>query len=259
LRQAISLELDISAESKELENPILFCSKRAADGGLPPFIAEGSASIAFMEGEYVTTLLSQALKRFGAGDEADALRLFAEALKIDPGIIVSRSEASAIDELLRSRLSEILTGARFPSTLSSLATLSYELGDRPASDALLSRYLELVPNAPDREHILADRLIRTAIAHAENCRFDLAYCDLRQAISLELNISAESKELEYPVRFCSKRAADGNLPLSIEEAAASIAYMKRNFWRPKRLLRHCTVYFKRIQFPKDPRRLGDKN
>jgi hypothetical protein len=131
--------------------------------------------------------------------------------------------------------------------LSSLAALSRELGDLPASDALLARYLELALDAPDREHILADRLIRTAIAHAENCRFDLAYRDLRQAISLELSISAKSKELEYPVRFCAKRAADSNLPLSIEEAAARIAYMKRNYWRPKRLLKHFIVYFKRIQ------------
>jgi hypothetical protein len=197
--------------------------------------------------EHVAALVAHAVERLGIGDEADARRQLAEALRFDPGIPVSRSESSPIDEILRGRLSEILAGARFPSTLSSLAALSRELGDLPASDALLARYLELALDAPDREHILADRLIRTAIAHAENCRFDLAYRDLRQAISLELSISAKSKELEYPVRFCAKRAADSNLPLSIEEAAARIAYMKRNYWRPKRLLKHFIVYFKRIQ------------
>jgi molybdenum cofactor biosynthesis enzyme MoaA len=180
--------------------------------------------------EHVAALLSLAIERFRAGDEMEAHRRLAEALGRDPGIAISSFARAAIDETIRSHLPDILAHANFPSTLSWLAALSREMGDGITSDALLSRYLELAPNSPDRAHILADRLIRAAISHTEKRQFDLAYSDLRQAISLELGISAESQELENPILYCTERAASGGFPLSIVEGAAIVALREKEFW-----------------------------
>jgi hypothetical protein len=180
--------------------------------------------------EHVAALLSLAFERFRAGDEMDAHGRLAEALGRDPGIAISSFPRAAIDETIRGHLPAILAHAHFPSTLSWLAALSREMGDRITSDALLSRYLDLAPNSPDRAHILADRLIRTAISHAETRQFDLAYGDLRQAISLELDISAKSQELNNPILYCTEQVARGGFPLSIAEGAAIVAHREKEFW-----------------------------
>ncbi len=74
-------------------------------------------------------------------------------LTVDPGIknIVNSGEAT-----IQNYMERILTGVRFPSTLSALAAICRESGDRKGSAALLKRYLELAPDAPDRERILED-------------------------------------------------------------------------------------------------------
>jgi hypothetical protein len=180
--------------------------------------------------EHVAVHLSIAMEKLRAGDKTDAHRRLAEALRHDPGITISSFAMVAIDETIRSHLPDILACAYFPSTLSWLAALSREMGDGSASDALLSRYLELAPDAPDRAHILADRFIRAAISHAEKHQFNLAYSNLRQAISLELGIAPESRELKNPILYCTNRVDRSGIPLSIAEGAASVALREKEFW-----------------------------
>src|SRR5207247_7812011 len=93
--------------------------------------------------EHVSALLSLAVERIRAGDHSEAFARLAEALKHDPGISIL--ETASVDEVLRRYLPQILASARFPSPLTSLAAISREVANTRSSDALLLRYLELVP------------------------------------------------------------------------------------------------------------------
>src|SRR5204862_939630 len=59
-----------------------------------------------------------------------------------------------IAETTCAALPDILGNAQFPSTLSGLAAISSEFGYEATSSALLGRYLELAPDAPDRNHVI---------------------------------------------------------------------------------------------------------
>jgi MoaA/NifB/PqqE/SkfB family radical SAM enzyme len=108
--------------------------------------AGGSAS------SKVNNLLTSALGHMRAGRNTTAWFQVSQALAIDPGIHVGEVN----EETIRTYLGAILTNIRFPSTVSSLAAIYRETGDRKGALALMQRYLELAPDAVDRQHVLAD-------------------------------------------------------------------------------------------------------
>lgn len=140
--------------------------------------------------EHVTALLRQALAELHAGRDPDAKARVLEALRHDPDAIVSGAEDTR--SVIRMALAQILEKARFPATLTYMAAISRQLGDGSVSDQLLDRYLQLVPDAPDRNHIIADRTVGSAIEHAYSDQLDLANTELRRAISLETGIPEET-------------------------------------------------------------------
>lgn len=103
--------------------------------------------------EYVETVLTTALKLAQENNTQGAVRQLIRALVHDPGLSPIEDHGIAT---IRVYLEQILSGARFPLTLSWLAAISREWEDRESSAVLLRKYLELAPNAPDRDHVLRD-------------------------------------------------------------------------------------------------------
>jgi hypothetical protein len=100
----------------------------------------------------VLFLLKTAFDHLQSGRQDRAWSCVGKALAYDPGI---ESAYNYGDITIRTHLKRILSEARFPLTLSWLAAICREGGDREASNLLLRRYLELAPNAPDRDHVLS--------------------------------------------------------------------------------------------------------
>ncbi len=123
------------------------------------------ASTRAVVADHVAALLSLAIERIRACDHPGAVRCLAEALKHDPGISVSQT--AGISEIIREALPQRLADIQFPATLTWLAAVSREIGDSASSSALLSRYLEVAPDAPDRRRvenaIIADHFLALAI------------------------------------------------------------------------------------------------
>jgi molybdenum cofactor biosynthesis enzyme MoaA len=103
--------------------------------------------------EYVEGVLKAALKCAQANDTKGAVEQLVRALTHDPGLssIGDHGEAT-----IRVYLNQILSKARLPLTLSWLAAISREWRDGETSAILLQRYLDLAPDAPDREHVRQD-------------------------------------------------------------------------------------------------------
>jgi hypothetical protein len=148
-------------------------------------------------GEQVASLLSLALQRMRAKDTAHAFSVLGEALKYDPGILITPK--GDVGSTIQSHLPCIIAEVKFPSTLTWLAALSGEAGKSAARDALLSRYLEIAPDAPDGNHILCDRCIERAVQHAGRREFELAHHALREALHYEFGIDAQSGSPSHPV------------------------------------------------------------
>jgi hypothetical protein len=169
--------------------------------------------------EYVSGLLCQALKKARSGNHLEAHARVVAALQHDPGIPVAITREDTA-ETIRTALPDILGNAQFPSTLTGLAAISRELGDNSTSSALLSRYLELAPDAPDRNHVLADRLIHASLRHAQEAQLDLARRELREAIGLELGLSPQDSEPERALKST-------NSPLLLW-GAATLAFAEKD-------------------------------
>lgn len=137
-----------------------------------------------VEAGQVAGLLGLARRAHRRGDERHTVELLAEGLAMDPGGIPAGDFETA-DRLLRASLPGILRGARWPSTVSGLASLCREWGDTEASTKLLERYLVLAPKAADRDAIDADRHLRRAISAFEEGEENLAAEELREALCLD--------------------------------------------------------------------------
>ncbi len=101
--------------------------------------------------EYVETVLKAALKYAQASDTQSAVGELVRALTHDPGLSPIEDHGEAT---IRVYMNQIISKARFPLTLSGLAAISREWEDGESSAILLHRYLELAPDAPDRDHVL---------------------------------------------------------------------------------------------------------
>jgi hypothetical protein len=99
----------------------------------------------------VMNLISSAVGHVRAGRKTTAFVQLSQALAIDPGINIGRGS----DDSIRLHLETILSKTHSPATLTWLAAFCREIGDRQSGLALLRRYLEVVPDAPDREHVIA--------------------------------------------------------------------------------------------------------
>jgi wyosine [tRNA(Phe)-imidazoG37] synthetase (radical SAM superfamily) len=192
-----------------------------------PLRSASEASTSAVIAEHVSALLSLAIERIRAGDHSDALGRLTEALKHDPGISVSG--ITDIGEIVSKSLSQVLTNAQFPATLTWLAAVSREIGDSATSDTLLSRYLEVAPEAPDRNRILSDRFIRTAVRRAAEKEFDSAHAGLRQALNLELGVVADSAQPGNPILFHLERILTADCSASLAVGFASVALAESYF------------------------------
>lgn len=172
-------------------------------------------------------LLSLAIERIRAGDTFNASRHLCEALRYDPALSID--EMTNIGEGVRGALPQILARARFPSTLSWLAGVSREVGDWETSDALLSRYLEVAPNAPDRKHVLLERVVRTAVQHAERNEFHLAHARFREAVCVEFGIVTDGNGSGHPILFHMDRILRSDCSPLIAVCAANIALAEKKF------------------------------
>jgi MoaA/NifB/PqqE/SkfB family radical SAM enzyme len=101
----------------------------------------------------VAILLQSALQHLQGGRQNEGLILVKQALAIDPGTTVV---FDSVGRLARADLERILIQVRAPSTLTWLATVCRAVGDLQGWNLLLRRYLESAPDAPDRDHVLAD-------------------------------------------------------------------------------------------------------
>jgi hypothetical protein len=98
----------------------------------------------------VETKLKSACESLRTGKRDHAWPLVAEALAIDPGLVLSTVVPLQMD------IEDILQRIKYPLTLTWLAAVCREIGNHHLSTRLLRRYLELAPDAPDREHVARD-------------------------------------------------------------------------------------------------------
>jgi hypothetical protein len=111
------------------------------------------AAIEGTAAEHIGIVLKAALEYAHVNDTRSAVGQLVCALTHDPGISPIEDHGEAT---IRVYLKQILSNARFPRTLSWLAAISREWEDGQTSALLLQRYLELAPDAPDRDHVLRD-------------------------------------------------------------------------------------------------------
>jgi hypothetical protein len=111
-------------------------------------------------------LLQTALDHLKAGRLERTWSCVNKALALDPGIPVGENYG---DITIRAHLDRILKEATVPLTLTALAAICREIGDREASNLLLQRYLELAPNAADWDRVADDisvsTLSQTIVSH----------------------------------------------------------------------------------------------
>jgi hypothetical protein len=101
--------------------------------------------------ENVEKLLKCGFERMEYGDRVQGWRFVKQALSLDPGIIPTyTSRANPI----RANLQRILNEARLPLTFRWLATVCRQVGDEETSRMLLKRYLELAPDAADKDQVI---------------------------------------------------------------------------------------------------------
>jgi wyosine [tRNA(Phe)-imidazoG37] synthetase (radical SAM superfamily) len=112
-----------------------------SDGGS----TEGNAA------EYVEGFLKEALRYALAQDTQRAVEQVTFALTYDPGLTHIEDHGK---KTIRAYMHSILSKARFPLTLSGLAGICRAWEDGESSQILLQQYLELAPDAPDRDHVL---------------------------------------------------------------------------------------------------------
>jgi len=179
--------------------------------------------------------LALAIERIRAGDHPAAVRCLAEALKNDPGISISRT--ADIREVFRVSLPGILADTQFPSTLSWLAAVSREIGDNATSNTLLSTYLEVAPEAPDRNHILSDHLVHAAVQLAVAKQFDLAHAALGQALHLQFGVSPDFVGTSNPFLFHLDQILPDDCSPSIIVGFACVALAQNYFPAARALFR----------------------
>lgn len=171
--------------------------------------------------DHVVALLSLAVDRLRVGDAQDAIHNLVEALKFDPEISIAETDAG---DVVRTHRDQILAKVRFPSTLTWLAAISRECGDMDTSDALLMRYLELAPDAPDRKPILFDHFVGSAIREADRKNLGAATDALNQA-----------SELEFGAEFDDRQTASRALVC----AAGCVALAREDYTRARTLFIRC--------------------
>jgi molybdenum cofactor biosynthesis enzyme MoaA len=105
--------------------------------------------------QHVVSLLSRSLEMIREKDAASSLQYLRAAVNYDPGLRCACNHANAGD-LIEFHLDDILANANSPGTLSWLAAISREYPNKYPNTRLLLRYLDLAPDAPDRDHVFSD-------------------------------------------------------------------------------------------------------
>ena len=119
----------------------------------PLKIGAGGTEIEGTSAEYVESLLMAAYEQIRSSNLHGGVAYLCRALSHDPGLTRPNDYGEATIHMY---LKEVLSAARFPLTLSWLAAIAHEWGDNETCAILLRRYLELAPDAPDRDHVLHD-------------------------------------------------------------------------------------------------------
>jgi hypothetical protein len=117
--------------------------------------------------ENVEKLLKCGFERLEYGDKVQGWRFVKQALSIDPGISPTYSSRA---NPIRGNLQRILNEARLPLTFKWLATVCQQVGDEETSRMLMKRYLELAPDAADREQVIRYLQNRLKPAHRHSIR-----------------------------------------------------------------------------------------
>ncbi len=124
------------------------------------------ADIGHLVAEHSEALLLSALKNFRSGDIQAGKAFLVEALTFDPGLQSAEIEVDAKNPV-EAHLHQILSNAKYPSTLSALANIQLVLGGLPAAEQLFRGYLSLAPNAPDRTKV-EQKLIELSMVNQSN-------------------------------------------------------------------------------------------
>ncbi|HEX6503097.1 MAG TPA: hypothetical protein VF011_07590 [Terriglobales bacterium] len=187
--------------------------------GVSGAVIEGSAA------EYLGMVLKAALEYAHANDTLSAVEQLASALTHDPGISPMEDHGKAT---IRVYLNQILANARLPLTLSWLAAISREWEDGHTSALLLQRYLELAPDAPDRDNVLRDLAaqrqqarLKAALeyAHANDTRS--AVEQLASALTHDPGISPMEDHGKATIRvYLNQILANARFPLTLSWLAA---------------------------------------
>jgi MoaA/NifB/PqqE/SkfB family radical SAM enzyme len=124
-------------------------------------VLNGKPHMPASAGPKVASLLNSALKHLRADRATTAWVQVSQALAIDPGINVA---SNAGEDMIRNHISLILSHTQSPGTLTWLAAICREIGDRQTDVALLRQYLVLAPLASDRAHVLSFIASQTSMA-----------------------------------------------------------------------------------------------
>jgi len=110
------------------------------------------ADIGHLIAEHSEALLLSALRHFRGGETQAGQASLIEALTFDPGLPATQL-AVGVDNLLKAHLQPILSTAKYPSTLSALANIALVFNDWKVAEQLFQGYLNLAPQAPDRNKV----------------------------------------------------------------------------------------------------------
>jgi molybdenum cofactor biosynthesis enzyme MoaA len=121
-----------------------------------------TADVGSVVSEHVAALLSLAVEELQRGDHESAVIRISKSLEHDPGLMPLPATLNS-RQLVKQSFPEVLSRAKFPSTLSGFADVCRQLGYDKESNKLLRRYLRIAPNAPDRDTVRADLKLKKRI------------------------------------------------------------------------------------------------
>ena len=95
----------------------------------------------------------------------------------------------------------------------------------------------IVPEAPGRNHMLADRFLRSAVRYAQQSQIESAHNALRQALHYELGIGPHVGKPENPVLLYLQRLLETACRPALVAAFANVAWADKNFSAARALFR----------------------
>jgi MoaA/NifB/PqqE/SkfB family radical SAM enzyme len=124
----------------------------ALRGKVRAVLEDPPENLGMFDADRISALMKTAVENLEAGRQERTWSFITRALSIDPGIERSGDYS---ETTIQDSLPIVLSDTRYPLTLSWLAAVFRHIGDDRSSIVLMKRYLELAPDAPDRDSVAA--------------------------------------------------------------------------------------------------------